>query len=308
MTRLAVLADIHGNLPALEAVAADLAAQAVDHVVVAGDVISWGPFPAAVVERALREGWSAIRGNGEFYLLDYMTPRMPAAWSDRTQYATLPLLNEQLADWRTRIAAWPDTLSLRLPDAPPLRVVHGSPRSPWEGLTPLAPDDELRAKLAGVEEATVIAGHTHTVMDRSVAEWRILNPGSVGVPLDGCFAASYMLLDGDADGWRPTFRRVPFDYAPLFAEFERQRFIERCGVIGRLIVGEFRTARIQVVPFLRWRAAHRPDAPITPTLLEEFLTCDPWEYISPLFRLEAHRHDWFGQLGEAAPPLPPAFG
>jgi predicted phosphodiesterase len=307
MTRLAVLADIHGNLPALEAVAADLAAQSVDHVVVAGDVISWGPFPAAVVEEILSSGWAVIRGNAEFYLLDYNTPRAPAAWSDRTQFATLPLLCEQLAARHARIAAWPDTLSLRFPDAPPLRVVHGSPRSPWESLSPLRSDEEVAAMLMGVEETTIIAGHIHQIVDRTIDRWHILNPGSVGVPLDGCFAASYMLLEGDAVGWHPTFRRVPFDYGPLFAEFERQHFIERCGVIGRLIIAEFRTARIQVVPFLRWRAAHHPHAPITPALLEEFLTSDPWEYISPLFRLDAHRHDWYGQREEAAPPITPAL-
>lgn len=293
MTRLAVLADIHGNLPALQAVAADLAAGDVDHVVVAGDVISWGPFSAAVVEEILRAGWAVIRGNAEFYLLDYETPRAPAAWSDRSQFSGLALLREQLAGPRQdRIAAWPDALSLRYPDAPPVRVVHGSPRSPWEGLSPITPDDEIETMLAGVEESTVIAAHIHQIVDRTIGRWRILNPGSVGVPLDGLFSASYLLLEADGSGWRAAFRRVPFDYAPLFAEFERQRLVARCGPIGHLIIQEFRTARTQVVPFLSWRAARHPGTPITWTLLDEFMTVDPWEYIPPLFRLDEHRARW----------------
>ena len=295
MTRLAVLADIHGNLPALEAVIADLAAVAVDHVVVAGDLVNWAPFSAPVVERVLAEGWAVIRGNAEFYVLDYNTPRAPAAWSDRGQYATLPVLHEHLRGrLQTRIAAWPDTISLRYPDAPPVRVVHGSPRSAWEGITALAPDEEVAAMLAGVEETTVIAAHTHLVMDRTVGPWRILNPGSVGVPLDGLFSAGYLLLDAAADGWRPTFRRVPFDYAALFAELERRRIAETYGVIGHLIVEEFRTARTRVAPFLRWRAAHRPNAPLTLALLDEFVTLDPWEYTSPHFHVNKHLRDRIG--------------
>ena len=82
MTRLAILADIHGNLPALAAVRADLATQAVDRVIVAGDLINWGPCSAQVVEQVVADGWDVVRGNHELILLDYGTPRAPAAWED----------------------------------------------------------------------------------------------------------------------------------------------------------------------------------------------------------------------------------
>ena len=85
------------------------------------------------------------------------------------------------------------------------------------------------------------------------------NPGSVGVPLDGEHSASYMILDGDGDGWTlAAHRRVPFDLAPLLAEYERQDFVARCGVTGALIVAEFRTARLQVLPYLVWKESHYP--------------------------------------------------
>lgn len=285
MTRLAVLADVHGNLPALDAILDDLAGRRVDQVIVAGDVINWGPFSARVLERIAREGWAVLRGNHEFYLLDYDTPRAPALWGDPVRFPLLPRLRRELGGhWQTRIAAWPDTLRLCFPDAPPLRVVHGSPRSPWEGLSHTA-DGRAAEMLAGVEEETVVAGHTHRAVDRAVGRWRILNPGSAGVPLDGCFSASYLLLDGDADGWRPTFRRVPFDYAPLFAEFERGRFVEECGVIGWLVREEFRTARLQIVPFLRWHAARCPDAPLTLDLLDAYARIDPWDYTPAGFQI-----------------------
>ena len=286
MTTLAVLADIHGNLPALEAVLKDLAQFQVDHVVVAGDVINWGPFSAQVMERVTGEGWAVIRGNNEFYLLDYDTPRAPAAWSDTRQWPLLPWLKRQLQGrWENAIAAWPDTLSLRFPDAPPIRVVHGSARSAWESIFPQVTEAEAETLLEGVEETTVITGHSHLSMDRYVGRWHILNPGTVGVPLDGMPYGSYVLLQGTEDGWNATVRRIQLDQIPVLREFERQRFIEECGVMGQLVVEEFKTARLQVHPFLHWRHAQRPGALLSQALLDEYRDVDPNDYRPPAYRV-----------------------
>jgi predicted phosphodiesterase len=276
VTRLAILADIHGNLPALEAVEADLAGFAVDQVVVAGDLINWGPFSAQVTERVLAAGWAVLRGNAEYYLLDYGTPRAPAVWNDPVAFPLLPWLRRQLSPvLQVRIATWPDMIVVRPPDAPPLRIVHGSPRSPFEAIRPQVTEAELAPMLAGIEEETIIAGHTHVAMDRQVGRWRVLNPGSVGVPLDGQFFARYLLLDGDASGWRATFRQAPFSNEAVFAEFARQRFAEECGVIGHFVLDEFRTARLGLAPFLRWRQAVCPNAPLNDETLARFRTVDP---------------------------------
>ncbi len=279
MTRLAVLSDIHGNSIALEAVLQDLAPFEIDQIVLMGDQINWGPFSAQVVERIVREGWLVIRGNNEFYLLDYNTPRAPAAWSDPERFPLLPWIYRQLnGRWQGVIAGWPDSLSLRFPDAPPLRVVHGSPRSNQEPIFASTPEPEIEAMFAGVEETTIVAGHTHLIIDRRVGRWHIVNPGSVGNPVDGFSTASYMLLDGDAEGWHATLRRVPFDHAPLFDEFERQRFVDECGVVGELVVEEFKTARLQLLPFIYWREANCPGAPFAMSLFDEFSKIDKWAY------------------------------
>jgi predicted phosphodiesterase len=297
MTRLAVLADIHGNLPALEAVLADLAQFEVDQVIAAGDVINWGPFSAQVMERVTAGGWPAIRGNNEYYLLDYDTPRAPPEWSDGEQWPLLPWLRGQMsARAHRQIAAWPDSLGLRFPDAPALRVVHGSPRSNVEAIFAISPEAELQAMLAGVEEAFVVAAHTHLPMERSVAQpdgahsapWQIFNPGSVGVPLNGVHLARYMLLEGDAAGWRADWREVPIDPQPVLREFERQGFAEACGVVGELVLREFRNARLELLPFLRWRHACRPGAPFTPGLLADYAAVERWRY-TPRAYLEAEQ-------------------
>jgi predicted phosphodiesterase len=301
LTRLAVLSDIHGNLPALEAVLADLAhLRPVDQVIVAGDVINWGPFSAGVMERVAREGWTAIRGNNEYYLLDYDTPRAPEAWRDRNQWAMLEWLRGQLAGrWQTTIAAWADTLSLRFPDAPAIRVVHGSARANTEPLYPQAPEAELAERLKGVEEPTVIAGHTHLAMERRVPRpalngrndsWQVFNPGSVGVPLDGEHVGRYLLLEGDARGWRGTFRAVPIDPAPVLAEFDRQGFVEQIGLVGHFVQEEFRHARLELQPFLNWHRTHQPGRPFSMDLLAEYAGADPRAYLP-----EAYLGGWDSQ-------------
>ncbi|MGE5262478.1 MAG: metallophosphoesterase family protein [Acidobacteriota bacterium] len=285
MTRLAVLSDIHGNLPALEAVLCDLAQFSVDQVIVAGDVINWGPFSAQVVQRITREGWTVMRGNHEFYLLDQQTPRALPEWDDVSSFPLLPWLHRQLnGSWQDVIDGWPDTVCLHSPDAPPLSVFHGSPMNPRDPIYPTTTEDEIQTLFAGVDETFLVTGHTHLAMDRRVGRWRVLNPGSVGVPLDGKLSAGYMLLDGDAAGWRPSFRRVPFDYGPLFREFERQHFLDECGVVGRLVLEEFETARAWLYPFLHWRHAICPEAPLTMSLLEEFAKVDPRGYMPEPYR------------------------
>ncbi|HET9014855.1 MAG TPA: metallophosphoesterase family protein [Thermomicrobiaceae bacterium] len=267
--RLAILADIHGNLPALEAVLADLAPLAVDQIVVAGDAINWGPFSAQVLERLGRIDAVALRGNHEFFLLDHGTPREPPAWRD---VRSLAWLARQLdPDWRHHLAAWPDALSLRYPDAPPVRVVHGVPGNAFAGIYPRTTDDEIRGYLAGVGEFTIIAAHTHIPLDRVVDGRRVLNPGSVGHALDGLHRAHYLLLDAADGSWQPSFRHVPYDTAALFAEFQRQRFVEECGADAFLIVEEFRRARPVLCEFRGWHQETCPDEPFTRALAERFL-------------------------------------
>jgi diadenosine tetraphosphatase ApaH/serine/threonine PP2A family protein phosphatase len=231
------------------------------------------------LDRVTREGWAVIRGNAEFYLLDYNTPRAPAEWKDTMLFPLHPRLHQQLnGRWLTSIATWPDTLSLRFPDAPPIRVVHGSPRSVRELIYPISTDAEIEDMLVDVEETTVVAGHTHLAMDRQVGRRHILNPGAVGNPVDGMPSGSYMLLDGDERGWRPTFRRAPFDREPLLQECVRQGYADECGVIGQLVMQDFETARPGLLTFVCWREICCPEAPLTQELLEEFNKVNPWNY------------------------------
>jgi len=286
MTKLAILSDLHGNLPALEAVTTDLKSFDVDHIIVPGDVISFGPFSRQVAEIVIENRWPVIRGNNEFFLIDYKTPRAPEEWNDPIQFAPTVWLNRQFDHkLKTIIGSWPDTLNLRFRDAPPIQIFHGTPQSPWDPIYWTFSDEEIQKILAGIEANFVICGHTHLPMDRQVGKWRIFNPGSVGVPLDGIFTASYMLLEGDEHGWSPTFRRVPFDYEAVFDEFERSGYNDQSGPIGKLVVEIYKQAR-PLMGFIRWQSKYKLGLPLTLELVDEFLaTANWWEYSHPAYHI-----------------------
>ncbi len=292
MTRLAVISDIHGNLPALEAVLTDLRQFTVDHVIVAGDVINWGSFNREVLERVLNAGWAVLRGNNELYLLDYETPRAPETWS---AFTMPPWLHAQVADYLPELSSWPDTLQLRFRDAPAVRLWHGLPDNPFKTIHPLMPAETAENLLASVQENTYISGHSHLMLDKYFGRHHVLNSGTVGCPLDGFHGATYLLLEGDWDGWRGTYRRIPCDFSACLTEFERQGFVEQVGPMGRLVMEEFVVSRLRLYPFKIWLAQQFPgqfmrDHDLDPALVDRFMALseDEMEAYMPAEYRRAH--------------------
>lgn len=286
MTRIAVMSDIHGNLPALEAVAADIERFNVDQVIVNGDVINWGPFNREVVEFVLQRRWTITRGNNEYYMLDYETVRQPESWK---VYSLPPWLHAQVKPYEHIIAGWPDTIQLRYRDAPPIRVFHGYPDFPWDTIHPLTPVETVREKFASVQEKYIITAHSHLWLDDDFDRWHVFNTASIGAPLDREGGATYAILDGDATGWHATFRRVHYDLEPVFAEFARQDFVSQIGLAGKLIIKEFETNMMWIYPFKVWLSQQYPglrirDNEITDALIEEFMTVDAEQYMPPQYR------------------------
>jgi putative phosphoesterase len=181
--RVAALYDVHGNLPALEAVLADLEQEDVDAIVFGGD-LTWGPLPAETLSLARSiERARFVRGNCD---------RDPDEWERSC------LTEEEVAFLQTL----PVTLEL---DS--VLYCHATPRSDEEVVTPATSDERLAAILAGVEQQTVVAGHTHMQQDRRLPDVRFVNAGSVGLPYEGEVAAFWALLaDGDAE-----LRKTPVD-------------------------------------------------------------------------------------------------
>lgn len=191
--RVAVLNDIHGNLPALEAVLTEVRIEGVDRIVVGGDV-----FPGPLAHLTLRELAGCgipvefIYGNGEVALLAELAgraPRMPEAYRPSVRWNA-----EQLdAGEREFIAAWPMTRRLPVPSLGGVLFCHATPRDENEIFTTRTPESRLLSIFAGVRESIVVCGHTHIAMDLTVGPMRVLNPGSVGMPF-GLPGAHWMVL------------------------------------------------------------------------------------------------------------------
>jgi putative phosphoesterase len=179
--RVAALNDVHGNLPALEAVLAEVAALDVDAIVAGGDTVA-GPFPAESLELLMRREAAFVRGNADREPSDWVAARLD------------PLARDFLAGLPTTV-----TLDGVL-------YCHGSPRSDEEILTRVSPDDRLRAALDGVAERVVVGGHTHVQFERDLDGIRFVNAGSVGMPYEGRQGAFWALVaDGDVE-----LRRTPY--------------------------------------------------------------------------------------------------
>ena len=191
--RVAALYDVHANVPALEAVLAEVEREGVDTVLFGGD-LTWGPEPveALALVRSVPKA-RFVRGNCD---------REPDEW-ERSQ-----LSEEDLAF----LQGLPETLEL---DG--VLYCHGTPRSDLEVVTPATTDEELAGILEGVEQRVVVAGHTHMQQDRRIGAIRFVNAGSVGLPYEGELAAFWALLDGAG----LELRRTPLELEEVAAAFRR---------------------------------------------------------------------------------------
>ena len=197
---LAILYDVHGNLPALEAVLDDARAAGATGFVLGGDYALFGGWPAETVARlrALEHAvW--IRGNGERW-----TAAPDDAPGDATiQGAIAACAGDLGADIVRDLAALPERAGIA-----DTVVVHASPLSDVRSFLPEPGDDEDEL-LAGEAPPLLLFGHTHLPFARERGATRLVNPGSVGMPFDGDPRAAYGLLRGDG-GFE--HRRVAYDH------------------------------------------------------------------------------------------------
>jgi predicted phosphodiesterase len=220
VTVVAALYDVHGNLPALEAVLGDPAFARADAVVVGGDVAS-GPMPAAVLDRlrALDRPVRWVRGNADREVVDFFDrgdtdacvhpAEDPAARADAFTAGSITAAHRDL------LAGFEDVV--RLDGA---LYCHGSPRSDDEIITALTPPARLGPMLAGIDEALVVCGHTHHQFDLRAGGTRVVNAGSVGLPYEGAAGAFWLLV---ADG-EPEPRRTDYDVPAAIAVLSTSGF------------------------------------------------------------------------------------
>jgi putative phosphoesterase len=214
--RVAALYDIHGNLPALEAVLHEVRHIGVDRIVVGGDVVS-GPMPRETLHTLLNVNIPIhfIKGNSESEVLACRAGRETGNITDPLRLAGLRWSAAQLSPEDEQvIAQWPLTLHMAIDGLGEVLFCHGTPRSEWERFTRLTPETVLLPIFEGVSAQIVVCGHTHMQFDRRVGNIRVVNAGSIGAPY-GEPGAYWLLLGQDVE-----FRHTRYD---LDAAAERIR-------------------------------------------------------------------------------------
>lgn len=255
MARLAILADIHGNLPALEAVLQDIALAAPDRVVVDGDVVNRGPQSGECLALVRSTGWPVIFGNHEDYVLKFRGGSVPAEWASDwwlpTRCAAESLSAEEVATLR----ALPRSLVVQVPGLPAVHVAHGSPRALNDGLGFWMSDSELTAVLNLIDEPVLVGAHTHRPFERRLGDRWVLNCGAVGAPFNGDAGAQYLLLTAKNGAWQPEFRSVPYDRAAVYAAWQRSGHLER-SMAARVFKLEVETATFHLMSYCRFCETH----------------------------------------------------
>lgn len=203
--RIAAIYDIHGNLPALEAVLREIEIEAPDLIVVGGDVAA-GPLPRETIERLQRLDVPVrfIRGNAD--------REMAAAFDGRFEEVLPPEVRE-ITEWVARqitveqrdfLAAFEQSVVLQVDGLGETIFCHATPRSDLELFTVRTPDELLREIFGGVTQSIVVCGHTHMQFDRRVGDMRLVNAGSVGMPY-GAPGAYWALLGPGVQLRRTTY-------------------------------------------------------------------------------------------------------
>ena len=256
--KIAVFADVHSNLDALETVLDHIDRWHPDRVLCAGDIINRGPNPRACTERvlarAMAEDWGMIYGNHERYVLKYGKGNLPdrgpefeiirhAKWT----YDQLAGQTGQAGQAGTdglveRLEALPFQWSMTDETGNEFRMVHASMLGDRKGIFPDDSEESLREKIAPAPRVLVV-GHTHRPLIRTVDDTLVVNVGAVGAPFDHDPRAAYAQMTLSEGVWKAEIVRLDYDRERAIARFDESGYLEESGDFARLILAEFREAR-----------------------------------------------------------------
>lgn len=229
--RVAALYDIHGNLPALEAVLSEVRLAKVDQIIVGGDVLP-GPMPDETLACLL--GCSIpmrfLLGNGEVAALEALVgkdpSKVPKQYWPGIRWNARQLSSEHSA----LIVGWRKTVRMEIPGLGGVLFCHATPRNEDEIFTRLTPEDRLAPIFERAGADAVVCGHTHMQFDRRLGTTRVLNAGSVGMPF-GEPGADWLLL-----GQMVEFRHTSYDLAAAAARIRATAYPDAEEFVTRYVL------------------------------------------------------------------------
>lgn len=255
--RVAVLADVHGNLPAFEAVARDVEALAPDRVVVNGDMVNRGPAGPEVLAAIAAREWTMTLGNHDDLMRMWIErdPGLPARWFDDPFWRATGWCAQRVAaaGWLPVIDRLPMTVAIEPSDGPSVLISHGSPRHYREGYGRHLAEEAISEIVEMHPYDLLVGSHTHQPLERWWGPHRILNSGAVGTPFNGDPRAQYLILErSEEGGWTHAFRQVEYDRDTALEAYEASGYLSDAGLSARIFWVELATARSWMVPFMMW--------------------------------------------------------
>ncbi len=231
--RAAIIADVHGTLPALETVLSDIELNPPDEIFVAGDFVG-GPQPHETLTRLRQVGCRFILGNGEQALLKMRQGNAPKAWWTHRQFDLVRWfyqnLNEEDFDFLKSI---PEQIILNQANCEPVRIVHGTPWDINKLLFPEKEPEALSRALQEIPESVLVFAHTHLPAMYYKHHKLAINPGSVANNLHGETSISYATLCCEGGAWRPELHFLEYDLSQTVQVFHDTGFLESTRPLAR---------------------------------------------------------------------------
>nr|WP_245557548.1 metallophosphoesterase [Deinococcus peraridilitoris] len=254
--RLAIIADVHGNKPALDAVLADVRLVGADRLIVNGDVVNRGPDGVAVMEDLLAQGAQFTLGNHDalMNLWHDRDPEIPTEWFHDPFFASFSWCANELsrAGLLQEFTRWPMTLRVDVPGAPSVVVAHGTPDHYREGIGRRMSEARMGQLLDESAADVLVGSHTHVPGEWRLGSKLLINTGAVGAPFNRDARAQYLLLRLQGDCWQPEIRFVPYDLSAVLRNYEESGLLSHGGLSAHIFREELPAAYPIYARFWEW--------------------------------------------------------
>ena len=255
--KIAVFADIHGNLPALNAVLAEIKYENINQILVAGDFLG-GPYPLEVIRILDDLKTCNIRGNFEDYILKIYSNPSDSNWYTSKQFRPTYWVYKRLNQhWLSYIDSLPKQKVISLHGTDDILMVHSiyQPMLPIDSSGILITDKynkivDLYTK--SIEQSVLIFAHNHVPWNQKINGCLALNPGSIGCPLNGTIGAQYAVMEWEKNHWDAAIRTVRYNIDEINDAFVKSGYLKEGGPLARTFLHGINTGRDMTGMFLRF--------------------------------------------------------
>ncbi|HEY9152174.1 MAG TPA: metallophosphoesterase family protein [Anaerolineales bacterium] len=248
--RIAIIADLHGILPALDAMLDEIKNEDIEGIIVAGDMIA-GPNSAEVVKKLRQCNCWMIRGNQENYIIQLASGKAPDWQYSCKQWNYIRWTYEHTDnDTLNFLQSIPEQCTIQFTEKEPIRVVHGSPSNVSELIFPYQDISKLDKALEQVTEPVIIFGHSHEAWTMKRNGKLAVNPGSLSMSFFGKQHGTYAILDWENQHWNVEIRKLFYNSKLVRKAYIETGLLEKGGAFARCCLISIETGIDYLPPML----------------------------------------------------------